>query len=109
MAAEPLYHRNATSKQTAAVAGLQRGSGEIWGAERSAGGAYPVVKAYTGPLRPGKDGVEFTVALPPNPGCAPGWAEWSPPRVPTRWNAGTEYAVLERVTVTRIVDGGQSI
>jgi hypothetical protein len=106
--AGPLYHRNATGKQTLAVALQQRSSGEIWGAEAQAGWG-PVVQAYTGPLRPGKDGIEFTVALQPDPGCAPGWAEWRPPRVPRRWNAGTEYAILEQVTITRIVDGGQNV
>jgi hypothetical protein len=106
--AEPLYHRNATPKQSLAVALEQRQSGEIWGAEAQAG-CGSVVQAYQGPLRPGMDGIEFTVVLPPDPGCAPGWAEWRPPRVPIRRHNGIEYAILEQVLVTKIVNGGQIV
>jgi len=106
--AKPLYHRNATPKQSAAIAQQQRTSGEIWGAEPQAGWG-PVVQAFVGPLRAGMDGIEFTVVLAPDPGCAPGWAEWRPLRVPTRLHDGTEYAILGQVTVTKIVDGGRVI
>ena len=106
--AEPTYHRLASPTQTAVVAQQQRASQEIWG-KVPRGGCDPVVEAYSGPLRPGQDGIEFTVALPPDPGSAPGRPEWRPPNVPRRWHGGMEYAVLEQVTVTKIVDGGQLI
>jgi hypothetical protein len=106
--AEPTYHRVASPTQSVAIAQKQRASREIWGTVPR-GGCDPVVEAYRGPLRPGQDGVEFTVALPPDPGSAPSRPEWRPPRVRKHWDSGIEYAVLEQVTVTKIVDGGQLI
>ena len=106
--AEPVYHRRAGPTQTVATALEQRRRGEIWGKEAQFGHG-PSAKAHTGPLPPGVDGIEFIVTLAPDPGCPPGWALWRPPRVPTRWEAVTLYAVLGQVTITKLVDGGQSI
>jgi hypothetical protein len=103
--AEPTYHRYETPTQPVTAAYEQRRTSEIWG-RIPRWGSEPVVEAYTGPLPDGQDGIEFTVPLPPEPLAPPGLALWRPPRVRKRVVADTEYAVLEGVTITKIVHGG---
>jgi hypothetical protein len=106
--AEPTYYRYETPTQTVDDAREQRRSGEIWG-RTPYGGCGPVVEAYTGALPAGKDGIEFTVTLPPEPLAPPGWALWRAPPLASRSLFGTEYAVLSAVTVTKIVHNGQQV
>ena len=76
---ERIYHRLESPSQTPEDTIRQARSGAIWG--RAARGAnVPTVKAYTGPLPPGRRGIEFTTSVPVDYGCAPGRAEWSGPR-----------------------------
>ena len=37
----------------------------------------PKVKAFVGPLPPGRSGIEFTTEIVPDEGCPPGHAYWS--------------------------------
>jgi hypothetical protein len=106
--AEPSYYRYETPTQSVATAFKQRSSGEIWGRIPWAG-CGPVVEAYIGALPAGRDGIEFTVALAPEQGTPPGHAHWRPPRIPTRMDQGTLYAVLAGVTITKIVHNGRLV
>ena len=76
---EHLYHRLESPSQSPADAAQQQISGEIWG-QASIWSATPKVKAYRGPLLPGKRGVEFVTDVPPDVGSAPYRPEWSGPR-----------------------------
>lgn len=91
------YHRLESPTQTTADAAKQASTAEIWG--------YPSVwsdilkvKAYTGPLPPGKRGVEFRTVVPPDRGGAPGRPEWWCPRNGVRVERGV--ATVAR-TVTK--------
>jgi hypothetical protein len=95
--AQPLYHRLRGPTQTAEVAKLQEDSGELWGLA-ARWSHIPKVKAYVGPLPAGREGIEFTTEVPPDPGCPPGRAEWSGPRPGVMLDG--EFAKI-RVTVTR--------
>jgi hypothetical protein len=80
-----IYHRLETPTQTPEDAAKQEASGEIWG-RPARGGAFPKVKAYTGPLPPGARGIEFTTDVPPDANC--------PPHVPT-WRGEREGVICE--------------
>lgn len=74
-----IYHRYEESVeviQEIAVTGLLKGK-----APRNIFQSHiPAVKANEGPLPAGRRGFEFTTAVPPDPGCAPGDARWRGPR-----------------------------
>ena len=93
----PLYHRLASSTQTADHAALQEHGGELWRLTNR-GGYGPSVDAYMGPLPPGARGVEFTTETPPDSGTPPGYARWTGPRPGVIVEA--EYAKI-RIDVTR--------
>jgi len=54
-------------------------SGQIWGKPRRNiyAGSKAAVKAWEGPLPEGVVGIEFFTDVPPDPGQAPGWPQWS--------------------------------
>lgn len=54
-------------------------SGKVLGRPRGNiyAGLYPAVKAWSGPLPEGIVGFEFFTDAEPDPGCAPGWPQWS--------------------------------
>ncbi len=58
---------------------MQEDSGEIWG-RPSIWSNIPKVKAFSGPLPEGAQGIEFTTNVLPDAGCAPRLPEWSGPR-----------------------------
>lgn len=75
----PLYHRLASTTQTPEHAALQERSGELWG-RPPRGSDIPAVKAYRGPLPPGKLGIEFTTEVEPDPWTAAHRVRWTGPR-----------------------------
>ena len=92
-----IYHRLESPTQAPEDAAEQEATGEIWG-RAARGSDLAKVKAYAGPLPPGRRGIEFTTDTPPDDGC--------PPDLPT-WRAGREGVTLEgdyarmRVRVTK--------
>jgi hypothetical protein len=71
-------------------------------------GGRPKVKAYVGPLPPGRTGIEFFSATPPSPQTPPRSAEW-PQGNPGVEDLGAdpvdgEEIVGIRVMITRRVD-----
>lgn len=71
-----VYHRRASPTQTAADAGLQQRSGELWG-RPNRGSNFPTVDAYPGPLPPGVRGIEFVTDVEPSPDSPPRVARWT--------------------------------
>lgn len=71
----------------------------LWGKRR---GNYhaaivPQVKAWDGPLPDGIDGFEFYTEVEPDPGCAPGWPQWSDGRpgvVVVEWDEVVAISVI---------------
>jgi hypothetical protein len=94
-----LYHRLESPTQTAGDAQMQQASQEIWG-KAPRNGLQPAVQAYTGPLPPGAQGVEFETDIPPDPGCPPGQAYWRGPRDGVQ--VDQDYAKI-KVRITRVV------
>ena len=92
----PVYHRLASSTQTAEHAAMQEQSGELWG-RTDRGGHRPSVDAYMGALPRGARGIEFTTSTPPDPGTPPQLARWTGPRPGVI--VDDEYAKI-RITVT---------
>jgi hypothetical protein len=72
------YHRRTTAKERRENDKVVA-SGLLWGRRR--GNYYaalsPAVKAWEGPLPAGVPGFEFFTEVEPDPGCAPGWPQWS--------------------------------
>lgn len=68
----PIYHRLATGRANQDLHTVldQVSSGEIWGARSLYGSAFPTVRAFRGPLPPGKDGIEFSTSVPPTRGAS---------------------------------------
>jgi hypothetical protein len=66
----PFHRPVAPGGQDAATAVKQLLSGEIWGKPASWGGSA-AVKAFPGPLPPGKSGIEFWSFEPPDPPLGP--------------------------------------
>jgi hypothetical protein len=97
-----VYHRLASTTQTAADAAMQEASGEIWGrAPRDSD--IPKVKAYPGPLPPGAKGVEFTTDVEPDRGSRPSLPAWSGPRAGVIVEG--DFAKI-RVTIIKNMQGG---
>lgn len=85
--AAAVYHRLESPTQTSEDAEKQAATAEVWGYP-SIWSDIPKVKAYAGHLPPGKRGVEFRTAVPPDRGGAPGRPEWSGPRDGVRVERG---------------------
>jgi hypothetical protein len=97
---EPIYHREASDTQTAAVAAMQIESQEIWGrpARNCFASDIPKVKAYAHQLSTddrGKkeQGIEFKTDVPPDRGTRPGLLYWSGDREGVRNEDG--YAKIK--------------
>ncbi|MBL6080761.1 hypothetical protein JMJ56_22350 [Belnapia sp. T18] len=97
-----LYHRleNGTS-QTFALGHLQQSSGELWG-QPARGSSIPSVKAYTGPLPAGRQGIEFTTPVLPAPNKPPRDALWYYGHQPGVTLNAQGFAVI-KITVTKRV------
>lgn len=93
-----VYHRLQSPTQTYNDSLLQQQSGQIWGKE-AYGSGFATVKAYTGPLPAGEQGIEFTTPAQPNPGSPPGQAKWYPGAPGVTLNS-QGYAVIN-VTITK--------
>lgn len=95
------YHRFISSTQTLEDIEKQIASLEIWG--RSAHNVYqsdiPKVKAFVGRLPQGKQGIEFTTDLPPDPNTPPYLATWSGNRPGVRTEDG--YAKLKVLNIDK--------
>lgn len=96
-----VYHRYITPTQTDADIEMQIESLEIWG--KAAQNVYqsdiPKVKAYVGKIPSGREGIEFTTDVPPDPNTPPHLAYWSGDRPGVRTEG--DYAKLKVLTITR--------
>lgn len=96
-----IYHRYKTPTQTEEDIDMQIQSLEIWG--KAAQNVYqsdiPKVKAYVGRIPRGKEGIEFTTDIPPDPNTPPHLATWSGNRAGVRTENG--YAKLKVLTINR--------
>lgn len=72
-----VYHRLKSPTQSPEDARMQTTSGELWGKGYRDQG-FPSVQAYTGPLPPGRRGIEFTTPVPAAKNTPPGKATWYP-------------------------------
>lgn len=75
---KPIYYRMATGgpNQDFCTVIAQVFSQEMWGARSRVGDLFPTVRAYTGHLPDGHDGIEFTTDVTPYVGSAPGQTYW---------------------------------
>lgn len=92
-----IYHRIESPTQTMADAENQVKTTEIWGGP-SRYSYHPRVRAYVGPLPPGRRGVEFRTEVPPDEGSPPGQAAWSPGRPGVRLENGMAKLTVHSVT-----------
>lgn len=93
------YHRFLSSSQTQEDIAKQIETLEIWGqpARNFYQSNIPKVKAFVGHLPTGKEGIEFTTNIPPDPNTPPNWATWSGNRPGVRTEDG--YAKLKVLTI----------
>jgi hypothetical protein len=96
------YHRF----QSAAVNELVERTGLLGGhpARNIAAGFVPKVKAYEGPLPPGRAGIEFVTSVAPDLHHVPGCPVWSGPRTGVVASMEEPDLVLIPVTIVKRVD-----
>lgn len=96
-----IYHRLQTPTQTDEDIKMQIESLEIWGkaTQNFYQSDIPKVKAYRGRIPFGKEGIEFTTDVSPDPNTPPHLAYWSGDRDGVRTEG--EYAKLRVLTITR--------
>ncbi len=69
------FHREESPTQSMTIAAQQELSGEIWGAAAK-WSSIPSVKAYRGPLPPGRRGIEFMTSVTPHVNPHPSLVWW---------------------------------
>ena len=95
------FHRLQSPTQTADDTREQVRTGEVWG-RPARHRDIPKVKAYVGPLPPGRKGVEFRTAALPDAGSPPEKIFWTGPRDGVRVEDG--YAKITIVVVRWLLE-----